>query len=128
AGGGLAAAGGAEIAGAEGGRGGLEEAGLDCAPPGMGGRGITIVLPLPPGETAGFVPVGGADGRPAAAPGFAAAAAAGAMTGFAFGFARMVLTCSISFPLSNGFGMWPLAPTAMADRKSTRLNSSHLVI
>src|SRR2546425_6347310 len=112
--GGLAAAGGAEIPGAEGGRGGLEGGGFDCAPAGMGGRDITIVLPLAPGETAGLAAGEGAVGRPAAAPGFAVWAAAGAMTGFAFGFARMILTCSISFPLSNGFGMWPLAPTAMA--------------
>jgi hypothetical protein len=40
--------------------------------------------------------------------------AAADMAGFAFGLARMVLTCSINFALSNGLGMCPFAPTAMA--------------
>ena len=111
---GLAAAGGADIAGGEGGRAGFEGGGFDGAPPGMGGRGITIVVPLPPGETAGLAVGGGADGRAGAAPGLIAAPAAGAMIGFAFGFARMVLTCSISLALSNGLGMCPFAPTVMA--------------
>src|SRR5207253_2203334 len=82
---------------------GFEGGGLDGATPGMGGRGITIVVPLPPGETAGLAVGGGADGRAGAAPGLIAAPAAGAMIGFAFGFARIVLTCSISLALSNGF-------------------------
>ena len=85
----------------------------------MGGRAITIVLPAP-GDTAGAemaglgTGCGGFELRAGGAGGFDGAEKAGAMTGFAFGFARMVLTCSMSFALSNGFGICPFAPTAIA--------------
>src|SRR5919204_1847681 len=119
-GGGLGAGGGAEAPGlatAGGGRGGFD-VGVDrgeVAPAGMGGRAITIVLPDPVGtaEPAGLGGVG-FEFRAGGAGGFWGGGGPAAMTGFAFGFARMVLTCSISFALSKGFGMWPFAPTAMA--------------
>ena len=82
-------------------------------------RAITIVLPAP-GDTAGAemaglgTGCGGFELRAGGAGGFDGAEKAGAMTGFAFGFARMVLTCSMSFALSNGFGICPFAPTAIA--------------
>jgi hypothetical protein len=118
--GGLGAGGGADGAGLAtaggGGRGGFD---VGVAPAGMGGRAITIVLPAP-GETAGAETAGlgagcgGFELRAGGAGGLGGAEEAGAMTGFAFGFARMVLTCSMSFALSNGFGMCPFAPTAIA--------------
>ena len=88
------------------------------APAGIGGRAITIVLPAP-GETAGaetggLAGTGGFEFRAGDAGGFGGVEEAGAMAGFALGFARMVLTCSMSFALSNGFGIWPFAPTAIA--------------
>jgi len=124
-GGGLGAGGGADGAGlaTAGGRGGfdvgVEKGAFGVAPAGMGGRAITIVLPAP-GDTAGAETAGlgtgcgGFELRAGGAGGFDGAEKAGAMTGFAFGFARMVLTCSMSFALSNGFGICPFAPTAIA--------------
>jgi len=122
-GGGLGAGGGADGVGlataGAGGRGGfdvgVEKGGFGAAPAGMGGRAITIVLPAA-GETAGAetAGLGGFELRAGGAGGFGGPEEAGAMTGFAFGFARMVLTCSMSFALSNGFGMCPFAPTAIA--------------
>jgi hypothetical protein len=84
------------------------------------GRAMTIVPPGggPAGLAAGG---GGADGLGgtggiaglAAAAGFGGAEGA-AGTIAAFGVARICFTCSISLPESNGLGMWPFAPTAMA--------------
>src|SRR5882724_9071370 len=90
------------------------EMGLDAAPAGAGGRAITMVVPAAPGETAGLEVAGGPDGLAGGTPGLAGPGAAAAMAGLAFGFARMVFTCSISLALSKGFGMWPFAPTAFA--------------
>src|SRR2546430_16815362 len=74
---GLAAARGAGIAGGEGGRAGVESGGFDRAPPRHGGRGITLLLPLPPGGTAGPSPCGGGAGGGGGAPRPLAAPAAG---------------------------------------------------
>jgi len=92
----------------------------------VAGRDITKVLPIPPGAAGGLAPAGGgaegfgagggmtgfAAGAGAALGAGAAAAAGGAIA--AFGLARICLTCSMSLPESNGLGMCPLAPTAMA--------------
>src|SRR5882724_9271376 len=90
------------------------EIGLDAAPPGTGGRAITMVVPAAPGETAGLGIAGGPDGLAGGTPGLAGPGAAAAITGFAFGFARMVFTCSINLALSKGLGMCPFAPIAIA--------------
>ncbi len=87
--------------------------------PAGGGRDIIIVLPAAPGTAAGLGAAAGAAGRAAAgAPGglggAAPAGAAGLAAAAARGLARICFTCSISLPESNGLGMCPLAPTAIA--------------
>jgi hypothetical protein len=71
-----------------------------------------MVLPVAPGTAGGLGgPVGVAGRGGTDAPGPAAEAARG--------LARICFTCSINFPESNGLGMCPFAPTAMALAGST---------
>jgi len=97
------------LPGAPAGCGGLDTGtgGREAGPPGRDGGGADVRgAAVPPGDVCG------------AAPDAAAAAAAGA-TATALGFARICFTCSTSFCESNGFGMCPFAPTAIALAGST---------
>jgi hypothetical protein len=65
-----------------------------------------MVLPVAPGTAGGLGGPVGAVGR-------------GGTDAPARGLARICFTCSINFPESNGLGMCPFAPTAMALAGST---------
>jgi hypothetical protein len=78
---------------------------------------MVIVLPGAPagagGREAGAPGTGGRDGGAAGLAG-GGAEGFGAAVGTAFGFARICFTWSMSFCESNGLGMCPFAPTAIA--------------